>query len=215
MSLMLKTCIYYMKGWDLFLLLLLSFVCIVLDPCSEMLSSEVISRTTLGSNIEEGNIIFELQRELAVLVIDAIQSFYIPGSRFLPTKTNNRIKKIDREVRATIRSIIDKRTIAMKAVERSKDDLLGILLESNYREIKHGYKNSGLTIDEVIDECKLFYFAGQETIGILLVCTMFLLAQHTNWQERAREEVSQVFGHEKTESNGLNRLKIVSLSIPL
>ncbi|XP_023744559.2 cytochrome P450 CYP72A219 [Lactuca sativa] len=131
---------------------------------------------------------------------------------FLPTKNNNRINKIDREVRATIRSIIDIRIIAMKAGESSKDDLLGILLDSNYKEIKHGNKNSGLTIDEVIDECKLFYFAGQETTGILLaVWTMILLAQHTNWQERAREEVSQVFGHEKPESDGLNRLKIVNM----
>nr|KAJ0191934.1 hypothetical protein LSAT_V11C800401570 [Lactuca sativa] len=81
MSLMLKTCIYYMKGWNLLLLLLLSFVCIVLDPCSEMLSGDVISGTTFGSNIEEGKRIFELQRELAVLVIDAIQSLRIPGSR--------------------------------------------------------------------------------------------------------------------------------------
>ncbi|CAH1431073.1 unnamed protein product [Lactuca virosa] len=123
---------------------------------------------------------------ISLLVIDAIQSLYIPGSRFLPTKNNNRIKKIDQEVKATIRSIIDKRIIVMKAGERSKDDLLGILLESNYKEIKHGNMNSGLTIDEVIDECKLFYFAGQETTGILLVWTMILLAQHTNWQERAR-----------------------------
>ena len=72
-----------MKGWNLLLLLLLSFVCIVLDPCSEMLSGDVISGTTFGSNIEEGKRIFELKRELAVLVIDAIQSLYIPGSRCL------------------------------------------------------------------------------------------------------------------------------------
>ncbi|CAH1431068.1 unnamed protein product [Lactuca virosa] len=122
-------------------------------PYLQTLSSDVISRTAFGSNIDEGKRIFELQRELAVLVIDAIQSLYIPGSSFFPTKNNNRIKKIDQEVKATIRSIIDKRIIAMKAGKRSKDDLLGILLESNYREIKHGNKNSGLTIDEVIDEC--------------------------------------------------------------
>lgn len=212
-------------------------------PYLQTLSSDVISRTAFGSSFEEGKRIFELQRELAELVIHAIQSIYIPGSRylsqeyilinlvlllikkrilidrkqicrFLPTKNNKRMKKIDQDVKDSIRSIIDKRIMAMKAGESSKDDLLGILLDSNYKEIKqHGNRNFGLTIDEVIEECKLFYFAGQETTGNLLVWTMILLGQHKHWQERAREEVSQIFGKKKPEIDGLNRLKIVSLLI--
>ncbi|CAI9296482.1 unnamed protein product [Lactuca saligna] len=181
-------------------------------PYLQTLSSDVISRTAFGSSFEEGKRIFELQRELAELVIHAIQSIYIPGSRFLPTKNNKRMKKIDQDVKASIRSIIDKRIMAMKAGESSKDDLLGILLDSNYKEIKqHGNRNFGLTIDEVIEECKLFYFAGQETTGNLLVWTMILLGQHKHWQERAREEVSQIFGKKKPEIDGLNRLKIVNM----
>lgn len=59
------------------------------------------------------------------------------------------MKEIDREVKASIRSIIDKRVISMKAGDCRNDDLLGILLDSNYEEIKQqGSSNSGLSIDE-------------------------------------------------------------------
>ncbi|KAI3516930.1 hypothetical protein L1887_16084 [Cichorium endivia] len=181
-------------------------------PYLQTLSSDIISRTAFGSSYKEGKRIFELQRELAELVIQAVQSVYIPGSRFLPTKNNNRMKEIDRQVKASIRSIIDKRIFSLKVGESSKDDLLGILLDSNYKEIKQrGNMNFGLSIDEVIEECKLFYFAGQETTGNLLVWTMILLGQHINWQERARNEVSEVFGDKKPEIDGLNRLKIVNM----
>ncbi|KAJ9553907.1 hypothetical protein OSB04_017952 [Centaurea solstitialis] len=181
-------------------------------PSLQIVAGDVISRTAFGSSFEEGKKIFELQRELAVLIIEAIQSIYIPGLRFLPTKRNRRIKDIDREVKAKIKSIIDKRMTAKRAGESSNDDLLGILLDSNYNEIEqHGSSNFGLSINDIIEECKLFYFAGQETTGNLLVWTMILLSQHTNWQARARDEVLLVFGKEKPTIDGLNRLKTVTM----
>ncbi|KAJ9553922.1 hypothetical protein OSB04_017967 [Centaurea solstitialis] len=181
-------------------------------PHLQMCSSDVISRTTFGSSFEEGRKIFELQREQAELIIKAVHSIYIPGSRFLPTKNNKRMKEIDRQVKTSIKSIIDKRVVAMKAREPLGDDLLGILLESNYKEIKqHGSSNFGLSIEEVIEECKLFYFAVQETTANLLVWTMILLSQHTDWQRRAREEVSRVFGEKIPDINGLGHLKVINM----
>ncbi|PHT76757.1 Cytochrome [Capsicum annuum] len=168
-------------------------------PHLQQLTSDVISRTAFGSSYEEGRRIFELRKEQAQHFMEVIRSVYIPGWRFLPTKRNRRMKEIERDVHASIRGIIDKRMKAMKAGEANNEDLLGILLESNFKEIEqHRDKDFGLSIEEVIQECKLFYFAGQETT-------------HQDWQARAREEVLQVFGSRKPDFDGLNHLKIVKM----
>lgn len=111
-----------------------------------------------------------------------------------------------------LKDILKKREEALKMGEASSDDLLGLLMESNMKQYReHGNKNAGITMEEVIAECKLFYFAGQETTAVLLTWTMVVLSMHLDWQTRAREEVLRVFGQHKPELDGLNRLKIVSV----
>lgn len=119
------------------------------------------------------------------------------------------MKGIDNELKDTLRKIVNKRERSMNLGE-TQEDLLGILLKSNVNEIQQNGTKFGMTTDEVIEECKLFYFAGQETSSNLLVWTMVLLSVHQNWQTRAREEVQQVFHNNKPDFEGLKRLKIVS-----
>ncbi|KAJ6724659.1 CYTOCHROME P450 72A11-RELATED [Salix viminalis] len=72
-----------------------------------------------------------------------------------------------------------------------------------------------MSSEDVVDECKIFCFAGQDTTSSLLTWTMSLLVQYPDWQARAREEVVQVFGNKKPDFDGLNHLKVVSISMGL
>ncbi|KAK9089178.1 hypothetical protein Scep_028260 [Stephania cephalantha] len=182
-------------------------------PDLQKLTADAISRTAFGSSYEKGRRIFQLQTEQAKLALEVLPFLFIPGFRFLPTKKNRRIKEIDREVRSILSDMINKRENATKHGEAHKDDLLGMLLDSNRKHIQENgnSKNIGMTIKDVIEECKLFYIAGQETTSSLLVWTMVVLSMHPEWQAQAREEVLRVYGSNKPNFDGLSHLKIVTM----
>jgi cytochrome P450 len=125
------------------------------------------------------------------------------------------MNEVNNDIKSSLKDIINKRVKALKEGESTKNDLLSILLESNQKEIEENEsnKNVGMSIEDVIEECKLFYFAGQETTSVLLVWTMILLSRYPDWQTRARDEVLNLFGSKKPDFDGLNNLKIVSITI--
>ncbi|KAG2406450.1 hypothetical protein LR48_Vigan03g270400 [Vigna angularis] len=182
-------------------------------PFLQNLTSDIIARAAFGSSYEEGRRIFELLKEQAQLAAQSMMKDYIPGWRFIPTAMHRRMKEINREIKASLTDLINNKEKALEVGETTENDLLCLLLESNHKEIEeHGNsKTIGMSIEEVIEECKLFYFAGQETTSTLLVWTMVILSMHPDWQARAREEVLQVFGKQKPDFLVLSHLKIVTM----
>ncbi|KAL2945013.1 hypothetical protein RDABS01_033360, partial [Bienertia sinuspersici] len=142
-------------------------------------------------------------------------------SLFIPTKNNKREAKIIKQINTLLKDMIQKRQKAMKEEEETRDDLLGLLLKSNKEGIEqdhHEHEQDShnkkhvhvkMSLKEVIEECKTFYIAGQETTSTLLVWTLVLLSKHPNWQEQLREEILATFGHNTPSYDGLNQLKKV------
>ncbi|KAL5653763.1 hypothetical protein ACJX0J_033082, partial [Zea mays] len=187
-------------------------------PEMQRLTGDVISRAAFGSSYLEGRRIFELQGEQVRLGTLIANKIHIPGYMMLPTRINRRMKRIAAEIEGILRGMIANRESALRAGKAASDDLLGLLLESNMEQLRasngggRGTSSGGggMTSDDVIGECKLFYFAGMETSAVLLTWTTVLLSMHQDWQDRAREEVRRVFGGGAgvPDYDGLSRLKI-------
>ncbi|XP_027341632.1 cytochrome P450 CYP72A219-like [Abrus precatorius] len=174
-------------------------------PEFNILAGDVIARTAFGSSYEEGKMIFELQTKQVQLVREAYLSICFPGLRFIPTKKNKMRYQIYNQVKAILKDMIHKKEKEMMKGELKRDCLSSILLHCN------GQSNNSLTSEHLIEECKLFYFAGQETTANLLTWTMVVFSMHQNWQEKARADVLDICGKKEPNFEAINCLKIVSM----
>ncbi|CAN1795311.1 Cytochrome P450 CYP749A22 [Linum perenne] len=174
-----------------------------------LLTSEIISRTAFGSSYMEGEKVFELLKKMVLLISRNQFKVRIPGlSTFL---------RLAQDIKSTIMNMVAKREQENQQKQdnnststSSATDFLGLLLKA-YTDTDT--KNS-ITLDDMVDECKTFYVAGHETTTSSLTWTVFLLAVHSEWQEKAREQVVQLFGKDKSPTpDGISRLSILTMII--
>ncbi|XP_059069195.1 cytochrome P450 CYP72A616-like [Cryptomeria japonica] len=181
------------------------------------LTADVISRTAFGSSFTEGKDIFEMQTKQIILAVDSFRSVYIPGFRFLPTAKNRQRWIVEKEIRRSLRQIIDARE-RTDITEKSGGygaDLLGLMMSESKEQGRVNVKSNGsLSTEDIIDECKTFYFAGHESTSVLLTWSIILLGMHQDWQERGRREVMEVCGKNNyPDADSLSRLKTVGMII--
>ncbi|CAL1360116.1 unnamed protein product [Linum trigynum] len=171
----------------------------------KILTSEIISRTAFGSSYLEGEKVFELLTKMVLIISRNHYNVRIPG---LKTGDEKESDKLQQEIRAIIMNMLNKRK--EEQLSSPATDFLGLLVKAYNDPDRH----SSITLDDLIDECKTFYVAGQETTASSLTWTVLLLAIHSEWQEKAREQVLELFGNNRTPTpDGISRLTILSMVI--
>ncbi|OWM81014.1 hypothetical protein CDL15_Pgr007045 [Punica granatum] len=170
------SCMEMMSKWEMLLSQEVSCEVDVL-PYIDNLTGDILSRAAFGSCYEEGKRIFHLQKEQTDLTFKFFKVFFIPGVR-----TNWGLKKIAGEIKTLLREIIHKKAKAMEKGEAGYEDLLGLLLESNHREIEESGHEKGYAST----------------------------SKHHDWQAKAREEILRVFGDKEPDFDSLFRPKTVS-----
>ncbi|KAK7411222.1 hypothetical protein VNO78_02654 [Psophocarpus tetragonolobus] len=156
---------------------------IEVSECFQTLTEDVITRTAFGSSYEDGKAVFRLQAQQMVLAADAFQKAFIPGYRFFPTRRNIKSWKLDKEIKKSLVKLIDRRKENACGKEETKGhkDLLGLMIRAS--------NATNVTVDDIVEECKTFFFAGKHTTSNLLTWTTILLAMHPHWQVLARDEL--------------------------
>ncbi|CAH2066811.1 unnamed protein product [Thlaspi arvense] len=173
-----------------------------MDTEFRRLTADIIATAAFGSSYAQGIEVFRTQQELEKCCVLSLANLFLPGTQYLPTPLNFRIWKLDRKMKNSVKKIVDSR---LESETDYGDDLLGIMLKSCESE----RKERKLSIEEIIDECKNFFFAGYENNSNLLTWTTMLLSLHQDWQEKLREEVFKECGKDETpNSDTLSKLKL-------
>ncbi|MCO5605445.1 hypothetical protein L7F22_059629 [Adiantum nelumboides] len=177
------------------------------------LTADVIAHTAFGSSYAEGKQVFELQYEQRRIFGQLQGTIGIPGSRFLPTTFNKHRWRLSKQINSILTGIIQKRLGITESGSKIalKDDLLGLMLAASKEESKGSHETMKLTLQDIIAECKTFFFAGHETTSSLLTWAVFLLSIYPEWQEKAREEVKDLFGTSHPDAEALSKMKVVGM----
>ncbi|CAL4914588.1 unnamed protein product [Urochloa decumbens] len=134
----------------------------------------------------------------------------VPGLKYLPTESNRRKWMLERKLKSLLKQIIQPR---LASGEYGNNDLLGVMLASCIETNSQRGKqvDLSLSMEEIIHECKLFFFAGHENTALLLTWSVYLLSIYPEWQERLRKEVLREFGSDPPNPNALGKLKEMTM----
>ncbi|XP_078174800.1 cytochrome P450 734A6-like [Carex rostrata] len=180
----------------------------------QIVTEDAITRTAFGRSYEDGKAVFQLQTQLMAFASEAFRKVFIPGYRFIPTKKNASSWKLDKEIKKTLVRLIGRRSTEdyeKPDDDNSVKDLLGLMINASTNLKANKHPVEPITVLDIVEECKTFFFAGKQTTSNLLTWATVLLAMHPNWQERARQEVLEVCGSELPNKDHLFKLKTLGM----
>ncbi|KAB2052221.1 hypothetical protein ES319_A12G105000v1 [Gossypium barbadense] len=204
-NLMVDATISMLKSWESRVEWEKGILEIIVDEDLRSLSADIISRACFGSNYSKGEEIFS---KLKALQMDMAKTYIgIPGMRYLPSKNNREIWKLEKEIDSLILSVVNHCT---EEATHGKD-LLQMILDG--AETYDDYK--GLSKERfIVNNCKNMYFAGYETTATTLSWTLMLLAASPDWQACVRAEVLETCKDGfLLDANALTNMKTLTMVI--
>ncbi|KAL6878363.1 hypothetical protein ACP4OV_012533 [Aristida adscensionis] len=168
------------------------------------LTVDVISHAIFGGDRKKGKEVFQTQGKLHEITMKTT----VPNS-YLPTERNRHKWMLEKKLRSSVMQIMQSR-LASKSGEYG-NDLLGLMLDASNATKQGGDQSLSLSMEEIIHECKLFFFAGHENTSLLITWAVFLLSVYPEWQDRLRKEVLNEFGREHPSPDAISRLKEMTM----
>ncbi|KAJ6422754.1 hypothetical protein OIU84_027679 [Salix udensis] len=138
-------------------------------------------------------------------------AFFSCCRKFVKASYDIEFENLEAKIRESFKNMIKKREkdAMFGELDGYGHDLFGLLLNA-YHDSDETRK---ISLDDLIDQCKNFYLAGQETSASALTWIVFLLSVHTDWQDKARKEVLELFGQQIPSQDRISKLRIMGMII--
>ena len=156
------------------------------EPETSHAAADVIFRTLFSIPIENAvaTRVFDAfkahQRSQPILNLAA----FIPGPRWMPRFFSRQTRVTAAQIRALILGLTQDRLAAI-AAGTAPDDLATKIMTTADPETGERFG-----LEEMADQVAIFFLAGHETSASALAWTLYLLATHPDWQDRAAAEAA-------------------------
>jgi len=172
-----------------------------IEPETSHAAADVIFRTLFSIPIENAvaTQVFAAfkahQRSQPILNLAA----FIPGPRWMPRFFSRQTRTTAAQIRRLIMGLTRDRLAAI-ADGTAPDDLATKIMTTADPQTGERFG-----VDEMADQVAIFFLAGHETSASALAWTLYLLATHPDWQDRAAAEAAGIV----PEFGALSRLRVI------
>ncbi|KAK6943333.1 Cytochrome P450 [Dillenia turbinata] len=177
-----------------------------IDEDLRKFSANVISQTCFGRSYSKARDIFVNLKALQQLMSKSSNNpipIGLAGAPYFPTKNNKEMRRLAKEIRSSISKMVEERKFAT-----GEDLLQAIIDRANNRNLTPEAANNS-----IVDSCNNIYFSSIEPTAMSACWTLILLASNPDWQDRIRNELSQVCTGRVPDADTLRNMKLLNMVI--